>query len=76
VSRTPSAELDRIAELLRQLAERLRAAEEGEPLYSKGDVDRIVSGRLAREQAKTRRAERERDELEEEISELRGQSDS
>lgn len=40
-------------------------------LFTREDVDRIVAARLAREKKRTRKAERERDELEEELEQLR-----
>jgi hypothetical protein len=52
--RTPSQELTRIADALRVVAERLRAAEDGAVMYTKADVDRIVEARLVRERKRTR----------------------
>jgi hypothetical protein len=70
--RTPAEEAERLADELRALGARLSAAEGGEAIFTKADVDRIVSGRLAREQKRTRRAEREIERLEDELEDLRG----
>jgi hypothetical protein len=69
--RTPAEELESLAGQLRRLAERMRDAEAGEAVFTKADVDRIVSDRLAREKRKTRQAKKERDELEREVEGLR-----
>jgi ABC-type transporter Mla subunit MlaD len=77
VTRTPAEDAGRLARELEGLARRLQAseAEGGAALFSREDVDRIVSGRLAREQKRTRQRvaelERERDELEREVERLR-----
>jgi len=77
VTRTPAEAAGRLAGELAGLARRLQAseAEEGAALFTREDVDRIVSGRLAREQKRTRQRvaelERERDELEREVERLR-----
>jgi len=73
VTRTPAEDAERLATGLQDLARRLAAAEkDGAALFTREDVDRIVSGRLAREQKRTRRAEREVEELEAVIADLRG----
>jgi hypothetical protein len=69
--RTPAEELEGLADQLRRLAEIMRDSEAGEAVFTRADVDRIVSERLAREKRRTRQAERERDELEREVEELR-----
>jgi hypothetical protein len=61
--RAPSEDCERLAAQLGDLAARLRAAEDGEVIYSKADVDKIVSDRLARERKKIRALEREAIEL-------------
>ena len=77
MTRTPAEAAGRLAGELAGLARRLQAseAEGGTALFSREDVDRIVSGRLAREQKRTRQRvaelERERDELEREVERLR-----
>jgi len=77
VTRTPAEDAGRLAGELQRLARRLKAseAEEGAALFTREDVDRIVSGRLAREQKRTRQRveelEREVDELEREVESLR-----
>jgi hypothetical protein len=77
VTRTPAEAAGRLAGELAGLARRLQAseAEGGAALFSREDLDRIVSGRLAREQKRTRQRvaelERERDELEREVERLR-----
>jgi hypothetical protein len=71
--RTPAEEALRLAEAARILARRLKAseAEGGAALFTREDVDRIVTERLARERRKTRQVEREQAELEREVEELR-----
>ena len=77
MTRTPAEDAGRLAGELQRLARRLKAseAEEGAALFTREDVDRIVSGRLAREQKRTRQRveelEREVDELEREVESLR-----
>ncbi len=69
--RTAAEDAEKLAAGLQTLAPRLEAREDGAALFTREDVDRIVSGRLAREQKRTRRVERERDELEAEVESLR-----
>lgn len=70
--RTPAEEADRIAVQTRELADRLAAIEaEDDRVLSREDVEKIISGRLAREREKRRRVEADRDELEAELEGLR-----
>ena len=77
MTRTPAEDAGRLAGELQRLARRLQdsEAEGGAALFTREDVDRIVSGRLAREQKRTRlrvaELERERAELEREVEGLR-----
>ncbi len=71
MTRTPAEDAERLAVEVRALAARLKDAEAGEAMFTREDVDRIVAGRLAREQKRTRRVEAERDELETELEGLR-----
>jgi len=71
VTRTPAEDAERIAHDAQALAARLKEAETGEAMFTREDVDRIVSGRLAREHKRTHRVEAERDELEAELEGLR-----
>jgi hypothetical protein len=54
VVRSPREELERIAEELERVIERLRAEESGEALFTREDVEKIVERRLARERRKLR----------------------
>jgi len=75
VTGTLAEQAARLADAAADLADRLAAIEaEDDRVFSKEDVDRIVAGRLAREQKRTRRAEAEREELEAELEGLRGGS--
>lgn len=69
--RSPREELERIASDLQRVVERLEAADDGEAVFTKTDVDRLISARLAREHKKARRLQERIDELEEEVEELR-----
>ena len=60
MSRTVAEELERLAGSLQRLAERARAAEVGEALYTREDVERIVESRLARERRKARQTSQDR----------------
>ena len=70
MTRTPAEDADRLAGELQRLARRLQAseAEGGAALFAREDVDRIVSGRLARERKRTRQRVAE---LEREVEGLR-----
>jgi hypothetical protein len=61
--RTPAEDAQKLSAALGELAKRLRACEQGQAIFSREDVERILGERLAREQKRTRKAERERDEL-------------
>ena len=74
--RTPAEQAERLAADLRRLADRLAAAESGESLFTREDVERIVEGRLAREHRKRREVEAERDELAAELEGLRRDSET
>jgi hypothetical protein len=71
VTRTPAEDAGRLARELEGLARRLQAseAEGGAALFTRDDVDRFITERLAREKRKTRQVERERDELRREVEE-------
>ena len=70
MTRTPAEDASRLAGELEGLARRLKAseAEGGAALFTREDVDRIVSGRLARERKRTRQRVAE---LEREVEGLR-----
>ncbi len=70
--RTPAEQAERLAGELQVLAGRLREGEgEDAPMFTRTDVDRFIEERLARERKKRRRVEEERDELADELEELR-----
>jgi predicted RNase H-like nuclease (RuvC/YqgF family) len=71
MTRTPAEELERLVRDLERAVHRLKESEEGEAVFTKEDVDRIVSGRLAREKKTIRDLRKRLDEAEDEVESLR-----
>jgi len=69
--RTLGEELERLAGELVALSHRLRDGEVGESIFTREDVERIVTNRVAREHRLRREAEQEEAALERELQELR-----
>jgi uncharacterized protein YdaU (DUF1376 family) len=69
--RSPAEDASKLSEALGELAKRLSAIDGGQAIFTREDVDRIVSDRLAREQKRTRKAEREAAELRARLERMR-----
>ena len=69
--RTPAEDIERLADELHTHVRRLKESEAGAALFTREDVERIVTNRVAREHRLRREAEREVAALERELEELR-----
>jgi len=69
---TPAERAEKLSSELQKLSHRLRQAEQdGARMFTREDIDRIISRRMAREKKTIRELQAERDELQDENERLR-----